>query len=333
MRVKSLRSTVVPVRGAARIALGLCLGLGLVSLAACGSSQLGGPIAGDGGGAGSSRAGTDGAGTGVAGTGVAGTGVAGFAGTGFAGSGGGGTCLYNGVFYILGQQFQSFDGCNTCSCGADGSVACTDIDCRPGGCEWNSEFHVVGDRFRSPDGCNECECLKDGSVACTDQDCAQGCFMGDTLFPFGTNVVCADGCNTCYCDDANGYWSSTAIGCMPPQTADWCNEAPRPNDGLSVYPLYVAGNSLALTVRYGGGCFAHSWKLCHSGVFEPTFPLQTARVWLVDTTGANDACDAIIEEQMVFDLGPLAQTYNVTYQTGGGAIAVQVGSESVPFSF
>jgi hypothetical protein len=36
-----------------------------------------------------------------------------------------GTCMYNGKLYKTGESFPDADGCNTCSCSADGLVACT----------------------------------------------------------------------------------------------------------------------------------------------------------------------------------------------------------------
>lgn len=41
----------------------------------------------------------------------------------------GGTCEVDGRFYRPGEHFTAPDGCNTCSCGWDGSVACTEMAC------------------------------------------------------------------------------------------------------------------------------------------------------------------------------------------------------------
>lgn len=38
---------------------------------------------------------------------------------------GGGACVYDGKSYASGASFPSTDGCNTCSCGVQGEVACT----------------------------------------------------------------------------------------------------------------------------------------------------------------------------------------------------------------
>ena len=39
------------------------------------------------------------------------------------------TCAYDGDTYTQGQSFPSTDGCNTCTCGAGGSVGCTKMAC------------------------------------------------------------------------------------------------------------------------------------------------------------------------------------------------------------
>lgn len=50
----------------------------------------------------------------------------------FAGCGGDGlpgTCSYEGKMYPAGSSFPASDGCNSCGCQADGSVACTEKAC------------------------------------------------------------------------------------------------------------------------------------------------------------------------------------------------------------
>ncbi len=38
-------------------------------------------------------------------------------------------CGYNGQRYEVGAQFPSTDGCNTCTCGENGQIACTQTAC------------------------------------------------------------------------------------------------------------------------------------------------------------------------------------------------------------
>jgi hypothetical protein len=52
-------------------------------------------------------------------------------------AGAAGGCSYGGKRYAVGDSFPATDGCNTCSCGANGSVGCTKKACPapdPKGC-------------------------------------------------------------------------------------------------------------------------------------------------------------------------------------------------------
>lgn len=40
-----------------------------------------------------------------------------------------GTCEHDGARHRAGESFEAGDGCNTCSCRADGSVLCTRLAC------------------------------------------------------------------------------------------------------------------------------------------------------------------------------------------------------------
>ena len=77
-------------------------------------------------------------------------------------------CDYNGVHYEPGTSFPASDGCNTCSCTNNGSVACTKIACIPGCgstkcpatqyCSWPIEAqcgqnNVAGTCKAKPDAC------------------------------------------------------------------------------------------------------------------------------------------------------------------------------------
>ncbi len=98
------------------------LTLGVGSMVACGGSFAGGDD--DTGGQAGSGGQTTGGSTGKAGS----TGKGGSTGRGGSGSGGTGSgsgCDWLGTHYEVGDSFPAGDGCNTCSCGDDGSVGCT----------------------------------------------------------------------------------------------------------------------------------------------------------------------------------------------------------------
>jgi pacifastin inhibitor LCMII len=77
-------------------------------------------------------------------------------------------CVYDGMTYEIGDSFPADDGCNTCSCDADGSVACTEMAC---GCDYAGTWYDQGESFWATDGCNQCTCMGEG-VACTKMWCA-----------------------------------------------------------------------------------------------------------------------------------------------------------------
>jgi hypothetical protein len=53
------------------------------------------------------------------------------------GEGGGTVCSFAGETYLPGERFPAGDGCNSCECQPDGSVACTEIGCPDGGVDAN----------------------------------------------------------------------------------------------------------------------------------------------------------------------------------------------------
>ena len=128
------------------------------------SAGSGGNSAGSAGTMGSSAAGTGGSQAGGAGTSTGGAGSGGRGGanssTGGAGPGGRGgasnnaggagpggrtgamNCTYGGQTHPVGASFPATDGCNTCTCGANGSVGCTKIGCVDGGPDTTCVFDM-----------------------------------------------------------------------------------------------------------------------------------------------------------------------------------------------
>jgi hypothetical protein len=85
------------------------------------------------------------------------------------------TCTYDGGTYVEGQSFPSSDGCNTCSCEANGAVLCTKracaVDAGPAtSCTYGGLVYADGAQFPSTDGCNDCSCVA-GHASCTKRAC------------------------------------------------------------------------------------------------------------------------------------------------------------------
>jgi hypothetical protein len=99
------------------------------------------------------------------------------------GSVSGGACSYSGQRYAVGESFPASDGCNQCSCGQDGDVACTAKACISdggAGCVVDGKRYTAGERVSS-DGCNSCVCLESGELGCTGLACVDGGSQCDSL--------------------------------------------------------------------------------------------------------------------------------------------------------
>jgi len=78
------------------------------------------------------------------------------------------TCEYNGKTYQPGDNFDSDDGCNGCTCTSKGHVACTLRMCLQG-CSWKGMFLDVGQTYL--DGCSVCKCLPKNKIDCRVDRC------------------------------------------------------------------------------------------------------------------------------------------------------------------
>lgn len=79
------------------------------------------------------------------------------------------TCFDGGRGYLPGASFPSSDGCNTCKCHPDGTVACTAMACEPDDyCIYAGVVYASGESFETE--CNTCTC-NSGSIECTPGPC------------------------------------------------------------------------------------------------------------------------------------------------------------------
>lgn len=84
------------------------------------------------------------------------------------------TCTYDGKVYTPGQTFPDVNGCDVCTCGADGNVSCTDRACAATVCKYNGKEYRIGDQYPDVDCCNLCTCEADGTSACGGRLCGPG---------------------------------------------------------------------------------------------------------------------------------------------------------------
>lgn len=141
-------------------------------------------------------------------------------------TGDGATCSWDGTVsndgtstpgsgqYRVGDTFPSLDGCNSCSCTAQG-IACTEMACAGGGtCSYGGKTYPVGASFPSEDGCNSCGCSEGGNVSCTEKACAPKTCKGPDGKIYQAGETFQLSCNTCGCG-ADGMISCTAMACNP----------------------------------------------------------------------------------------------------------------------
>ena len=82
-------------------------------------------------------------------------------------------------------------------------------------------------------------------------------------------------------------------------------------DAFDLNSASLSSNKLTLNVSRGGGCTEHEYILYMNPVFMESNPVQ-AGLYLYHN-GYNDYCDALITENIEFDLTPIADLYRAYY--------------------
>jgi hypothetical protein len=119
-------------------------------------------------------------------------------------------------------------------------------------------------------------------------------------------------------------WAGRVVIVPDPEDARW------PRDPLTIHAAAIKGDSLELTVSFGGGCRDHSFALLGNSAWMESYPVQTG-VRLAHAAD-GDACKALLSRVLRFDLSPLKSAYANSYQTATGIIRLHVaGSNSVTY--
>jgi hypothetical protein len=103
-----------------------------------------------------------------------------------------------------------------------------------------------------------------------------------------------------------------------------------PQDALIIKDAIVQGNTLQLTVNYGGGCGDTQFQLLGSPYFMESNPVQ-ANVAL--SFKDEDLCEASIEKLLSYDLSRLADYYKNTHHTSSGTIMLNIQGFSTRVSY
>jgi hypothetical protein len=83
-------------------------------------------------------------------------------------------------------------------------------------------------------------------------------------------------------------------------------------DGFAVTDMRIAGDYLALTIEYGGGCQEHQfWCYMSPAAFLESYPAQ-ANLYIRHNAN-DDFCDALLTQQLIWDLSSVCDLYLAQY--------------------
>lgn len=135
--------------------------------------------------------------------------------------------------------------------------------------------------------------------------------------------------NICYADNALTQFAfSDECESLEEQMAFadkpvWIKEyadVPVDNAPVTITHAEINGDVAKLEVSYTGGCKSHEIKLIVSSLFMESNPVQTESILSHIT---EDSCDAVVAEELTFDLLPLREFYRRTYGEFNGSINIQ----------
>jgi len=115
---------------------------------------------------------------------------------------------------------------------------------------------------------------------------------------------------------ANDVWSGQIIITPDADAPQW------PTDPVTIHGVVVKGDSLELSVSFGGGCRDHEFGLLADGAWMESYPVQLGVRLAHDAKG--DACRALLSRVLRFDLSPLKAAYHDSYQATSGIIRLNV---------
>ncbi|MEZ4300067.1 MAG: hypothetical protein R3B70_34285 [Polyangiaceae bacterium] len=188
----------------------------------------------------------------------------------------GGDCTYDGKDYEAGESFPAGDGCNSCTCEDNGSVACTEIGCEIK-CEWQGQLYSVGETFPAGDGCNSCTCEENGEAACTLTACPQmGCSDEGYFHAPGEGWESNDKCTACTCQpDGQAICSDNGV-------CESCYYAGQFHEGGESFPALDGCNTCQCTSDGGISCTEIACACDTSGA-----------EWWHEYVGIGDECQVI----------------------------------------
>ncbi|MFC2135283.1 hypothetical protein ACFLTH_11780 [Bacteroidota bacterium] len=95
-----------------------------------------------------------------------------------------------------------------------------------------------------------------------------------------------------------------------------------PFDQYEIIHARVIKDTLYFKVSYSGGCNDHDFRLVANNYFMESFPVQVGL--FLSHEDFDDACDAIITEELYFDLSPLKDEYYNSYGNSTDPIILNI---------
>ncbi len=89
-------------------------------------------------------------------------------------------------------------------------------------------------------------------------------------------------------------------------------------DAYTFGDISIEEDIIKIDVSYSGGCEKHDFDLIWSGDFMESLPVQVSIYLSHDSKG--DACEALIMKTLQFDLTPLKESYQNTYEETGNVV-------------
>jgi hypothetical protein len=96
-----------------------------------------------------------------------------------------------------------------------------------------------------------------------------------------------------------------------------------PGDPLELLDARIDGGTLALDVRYAGGCTDHDLDAVAWTGWMESNPVQVGIAVAHGSRG--DSCKALVARTVRFDLEPLRRAYESAYGSGPGTLVLRVG--------
>jgi hypothetical protein len=142
-------------------------------------------------------------------------------------------------------------------------------------------------------------------------------------------VACAEATEP---NPPNGSWSALDTWAGQVLIVEDPNEPQWPDDPVTIHSAQVRGDSLELSVSFGGGCRDHAFALLANAAWMESYPVQTGVQLAHDAN--DDTCKALLSRVLRFDLSPLKAAYASSYQTATGIIRLNVlGTTTVTYTW